>query len=91
MITGYRKSLPRHMIDGVAAWVERGEPHPDQMGSCWRAILCNDLVGFVQHADDNNRRHIVDWTDWLVFVAPSACWGSRARLDEWYRTHHGGE
>ena len=60
-------------------WIERGtEP-----GGFLTAVLCNDLAGAVDKADDRNVELIPNFVKLLYNHAPMACWGSKQRFWEW--------
>src|SRR5262245_17278069 len=80
--------IPEHMHEGIAMWIEKGEPHPSVMGSFQRAVLLNDLKGACAKADHINRVCIFDWADFLYNFAPSDCQGSAETLLAWYDYHH---
>jgi hypothetical protein len=79
--------LPIHMHASVIAWLMYGQPNPLAMGTFMRALLSNDLVGAVLYADDDNRREIHRWAQFLMSHVPSAAWGSFDRLAQWHMLH----
>ena len=80
--------IPEHMHEAVLWWIEKGEPHPELLGSFMRAVLTNDLMGSFAHADLFNRLRMYDWTVFLYNFAPAPCHGSEANLLAWYAAHH---
>jgi len=87
----YRNGLhliPEHMHEGIAMWIERGEPHPSIMGSFQRAVLSNDLMEACKRADHLNRVCLFDWAGFIYNFAPSDCHGSAEKLLAWYDAHH---
>lgn len=76
--------IPEHMIPSVTLWVERGLPHPSDMGSFFRAVLCHDLMGAAMHADAANRSALADWAMYLHNELPHKAHGSAEQLAEWH-------
>ena len=74
-------SLPAHMRDGTRRYVEQGIPP----GSFLEAVLCNDLKGAFERADDINRFMMLQWVRWLVMEAPSVSQGSPEKVASWIR------
>lgn len=81
-------AIPEHMHEAVIDWVERGEPHPSQLGSFFRAVLTNDLAGAVSRADHMNGVCLREWALLLYNDIPRACWGSEEKLIAWYDAAH---
>jgi hypothetical protein len=52
-------------------------------GSCTRAILENDLLGAVAHADQTSRYLLADIVTYLYNHVPRECWGDKARVAAW--------
>jgi len=64
------------------AYVEHGREPP----SIWlTAILCNDLIGVLEHSPTTRDRGIPDAMEILTLLqaAPMECWGSRERVHKW--------
>lgn len=75
--------LPEHMRDAMRTWIET--PHnPRLLGSFMYAVLTNDLMGAFANADHINRASMYAWTVFLHNEAPAACFGSEARLLDWF-------
>ncbi len=71
--------IPDYMIGGLRRYIENGvEP-----GSFLSAVLCNDLRGACERADDTNRERLFQYIQFLYSYAPSACWGSPTRFEAW--------
>lgn len=81
-------TLPEHMRESVAGWIERGEPHPDSMGSFLRAQLSGNTMAAIRAADYPNTRALARWEIFLARHAPPECHGSPARVLDWWRRHH---
>ena len=71
--------LPEHMRAGAEGYVERGE----EPGGFLFAVLCNNLVDAFGKADETNFARLSDWAEWLWNEAPSTCWGSKERVNDW--------
>lgn len=73
--------LPEHMQDAMRLYMERGiEP-----GSFLAAVLCNDFMGAIGHADSINAVRLRDYAIWLHNYAPPASFGSREKYAAWVR------
>ncbi len=73
--------LPEHMQAGARRWVEEGV----LTGDFLTHLLLNDLTGAFHHADAENAQAMQTWVRWLWNEAPSACWGSQQKIDQWRR------
>ena len=74
--------LPGYMVQPMIDYFEQGL-HP---GGFLSAVLANDLVGAVNHADDTNKDYISKYVLWLYWHAPgraSGAWGSYEAIDTW--------
>jgi hypothetical protein len=76
--------VPPHMRDSIREHIENGRPTGDFL----TALLSNDLMSAVRHADDVNRSWLRGWTDWLLRYAPLGSYGSAANVTRWKR-HRG--
>ena len=76
--------IPEHMRESIVAWILRGEPHPEFMGSFMRAVLTNDLMGAFSSADEENASRMQRWVRFLYNHAPSECYGSLDRVKSWH-------
>ena len=74
-----RYNLPPYMWDGL----DRYMTHGILPGSFLTAVLSNDLKEAVARADENNQRSLVNWVGFLYNTAPTACWGSPERFENW--------
>lgn len=71
--------LPHHMVRGMRLYIENGiEP-----GSFMMSVLCNDLKGAIGRADHVNSQFLGNIVSWLVSNAPSTCWGSEKKVNDW--------
>ena len=74
-----RDKIPTHLIGGIDRWVEQHT----LPGGFLTAVLKNDLKGAVDRADDISKKHIVDIVIYLYNYVPSACWGSKEKVEAW--------
>jgi len=72
-------SLPVHMRPGMAAYVLHGT----QPGDFLTAVLCNDLMEACHRADAINKEQLHAYAFFLYNYAPSACYGSAAKVKAW--------
>lgn len=73
------KNLPRHMHDGVTAYIEHGQ----EVGGFLTAMLEGDFVGGRFTADHLNVGH---WEEWIAFLRDSlapVCHGSPLKVAAW--------
>jgi hypothetical protein len=54
-------------------------------GDFLKAVLSNDLMNATFKADLSNEKSMVDICKWIYFEAPSMCWGSRERVENWLK------
>jgi len=71
--------LPEHMQEGAKAYVEHGR----MPGGFMHAVLTNDLVGAVGHADATNAEALQEWVRWMYNDIPAPAWGSEEAVLEW--------
>ena len=74
------EELPKHLQGGMKRYVEGGIG----AGHFLTAVLSNDLFGAVSHADPKSLEALSDIVKWLYNEAPSTCWGSKERVQEWH-------
>ena len=74
--------IPEYMHGGLIRYFENHiEP-----GDFLTAVLENDLMAAIGHADDNNKQAINSYVVWLYNCAParaSGSWGSRDAVTKW--------
>ena len=63
--------------------IERYLEHHIAPGSFLRAVLENDLMGAIGHADEESARELKDLVSWLWQEMPSTLWGSKERVAAW--------
>ena len=67
------------MMDAIRRYVDEGlEP-----GDFLTAVICNDLFGAVNRADDENLRNLPAFVCYFYNDAPSDCHGSRGAMAYW--------
>lgn len=71
--------LPKHMQGGMRRYVENRIPP----GSFLLAVLSNDLMRALSHADHINIHRLPDYGKWLYNHAPRQCYGSAENVAEW--------
>jgi hypothetical protein len=57
--------------------------HGLEPGSFGMAVLCNDLVSAVLHADPWNKKMLSGTVQWLLDNAPYGSWGDPRLVKEW--------
>ena len=71
--------LPLATQEGLARYIEARRPP----GHFLTAVLSNDLTEAVNRADSDNAVALSACVQWLVWHAPSLCWGSRRKVEAW--------
>lgn len=71
--------IPDYMIGAVRRYILQGIPP----GSFLTAVVCNDLREAFARADDVNAQHMHGWVRFFYNYAPSGCWGSPERYNNW--------
>lgn len=71
--------LPPHMRGAMQRYIENGIAP----GSFLTAVLCNDLMGALGKADDENRHVLHSYGTYLYSYAPGGCHGSPDLVKEW--------
>jgi hypothetical protein len=71
--------LPHHMVEGMMAYVMKGQPP----GGFLLAVLGNDLFGACAAADDTNGSRLRDYAVFLHNYTPGGCHGSDKDVSEW--------
>ena len=73
--------LPEHMQGAAQRYVEKGLPPGDFL----TAVICNDLYGAVNRADEENARALKEWVQFFYWEAPSQCWKSKEAMSAWIK------
>jgi len=71
--------LPPGLRHAMSEYIDHNILH----GGFLYAVLSNNLRDSVQLADSHNLPRIPEIVEWLFSYAPSECWGSRERVDNW--------
>jgi len=71
--------IPQYMADGTYNYLHYGV----KPGSFLSAVICNDLRGAVENADDNNGRCLVNWVKFFYNHCPAGSWGSLETMKKW--------
>lgn len=66
-------SLPNHAQDSIRRYVQDRIPP----GGFLTAVLENDFVGALLHADPTNRKLLHDYAMFINWEIPTDCWGSK--------------
>ena len=73
--------LPGNLGEGMRRYLERGVAPGDFM----MAVLCNDLIRAVYHADDDNIHQFKNIVTWLMAHAHVDSYGDPAKVAKWMR------
>lgn len=76
---------PERFRGGLQRYLE----HRIAPGSFLRAVLENDLMGAVGHADEESARELKALVQWLWQEMPSNLWGSKERVAAWLKPGKG--
>jgi hypothetical protein len=75
--------IPERTIKALKRWEQYGvEP-----GQFLTAVLCNDLVGAVNRADDDNAPVLRLIVLYVYNELPGNCWGSYQIMQDWRDKH----
>ena len=69
-----------HLKAGVVNYLQKGI----RPGSALEAILCNDLICAVRHADIDVRKGLPQIVIWLLEYFPEDAWGSTSAFRNWH-------
>ena len=76
--------IPEYMMEGIRRYIDHGQ----RPGRFLTAVICNDLREACAMADDVNIRNLPAYVAYFYNEAPSPCWGSREKMDEWIKIHY---
>ncbi|MCK5603638.1 hypothetical protein KAR91_17260, partial [Candidatus Pacearchaeota archaeon] len=83
-IIGYRFRnwyIPGRMMPGIRRYIDdRIDP-----SGFLTAVICNDLIGAVGRADNENIDNLPAYVSYFFNEAPSSCWGSKKKMEEWLK------
>ena len=71
--------IPERMREAIRRYILEGIP----TGNFLQAVICNDLRGAVNYADDDNLPLLKQYVRWFYNIAPANCYGSRAVMLAW--------
>lgn len=71
--------LPEHMRSAMRLYIEQHIPP----GGFLTAVLSNKLVESFAKADQINQENMLNFVMFLYNEAPSECWGSEEKVDQW--------
>ena len=74
--------IPQDIKNHIDNYVNQKYPP----GSFLYAVLTNDLMGAVSKADHINSQYLKDIMIYVYNDIPSACWGSREKVEEWLKS-----
>lgn len=73
--------VPPHMQGGISRYLEQGIPG----GSFQTAVFSNDFLGACIRADDNNKRHLASYGEFLQYC-PHGSYGSKSAVVAWEKS-----
>ena len=73
--------LPEHIRGGVKRYIEDKIPPGDFL----TAVICNNLKESFGRADETNIAHMFDIVSFFYNEAPSGCWGSKKKMNDWLK------
>lgn len=75
----YRREIPGRLLEGLNRYALRGE----RPGKFLTAVLDNDLLWAIGHADPESREALPVIVEYAYNRLPASCWGSPKRVREW--------
>lgn len=81
------QTLPLGLHGTMQRYIDQRAP----AGSFGTAVLSNNLREACATADDFNRHALFEIVSWLYNEAPSACWGSPEKVQQWLANEDGEE
>ncbi len=73
--------LPSHMQGAVKRYIEKGIPPGDFL----TAVIENNLLRAVSHADDTNVKALKTWVQFFYNEAPGNCWKTKEAMNAWVK------
>ena len=73
--------VPDHIRETILAYINDRRP----TGGFLEAVISNNLVESFARADEINQRAMFYIVSFFYNKAPMACWGSKARYEEWIK------
>lgn len=74
-----RPTIPEETFDGLQSYIRDRQPP----GFFLQAVLENNLVNAVKHADTENMWGLTALVNHIFYEAPSRCWGSAEKVRRW--------
>ena len=71
--------IPTRMLPMLYDYVIKGV----RPGHFLQAVSTNDLAMAIHYADEKNGNLLREWVGVFYHHVPSACWGSRDRMESW--------
>jgi len=71
--------IPEHMMESIKGYTEHHTP----VGDFLSGVICNDLIRACRTADSTSIQIIPAYVRWFYNNAPSACWGSKEKVNNW--------
>ena len=71
--------IPERMMPGIQRYINEGIPP----GGFLTAVIENNLSGACGRADDENIRNLPAYASYFYNEAPSHCWGSPKKMENW--------
>lgn len=75
----YYDDIPSSTKSAIDAYVSKGRP----VGDFVHAVLTNNLINAMSHADDNNMTSLKKIVQYVYNQIPSSCWGSEEIVNSW--------
>jgi hypothetical protein len=72
--------VPEHLRSALVLYVDQHY----RPGGFLEAVLSNDLKGACSGGDELSREALFPIVRWLYNRAPAGCWGSPAKVAEWW-------
>ena len=81
-----RQLIPENIVNAMIAYRDSAFPTGDFV----QAVIENDLVGAIKHADYMSSMAMEHIVDFIVATFPRACWGSPKAYANWIETRFDG-
>lgn len=75
--------IPERMEESIQDYIQHGIIP----GGFLEAVICNNLKEAVGMADEENLRNLPAYVGFFYNQAPSPCWGSEKKMEDWIRMH----
>lgn len=73
--------IPDRMMPSIRRYIEnRVKP-----GNFLSEVICNNLKEAVGRADEENMANLPAYVAYFYNEAPSPCWGSKEKFEEWLK------